>query len=132
MPEVALPSRDVKLENTLLDNNRPLPNVKLCDFGYSKNEFIDSRPKTVSGTPDYIAPEVDLVALLAAAPPCSAQGPDRQPVRGRCCCTTSTAGRRPTSGPVAWCCTSCSQVQLAGLSLPCSPAAAICWLEIMT
>ena len=32
--------------------------MKLCDFGYSKNEFIDSRPKTVSGTPDYIAPEV--------------------------------------------------------------------------
>ena len=50
--------RDVKLENTLLDQHLPLPNVKLCDFGYSKNEFIDSRPKTVSGTPDYIAPEV--------------------------------------------------------------------------
>jgi serine/threonine protein kinase len=32
--------------------------VKICDFGYSKNEFVDSRPKTVSGTPDYIAPEV--------------------------------------------------------------------------
>ena len=42
----------------LLDGSSPLPNVKLCDFGYAKNEFIDSRPKTVSGTPDYIAPEV--------------------------------------------------------------------------
>ena len=42
----------------LLDGAAPLPNVKLCDFGYAKNEFIDSRPKTVSGTPDYIAPEV--------------------------------------------------------------------------
>ncbi len=50
--------RDIKLENTLLDAGHPLPNVKLCDFGYSKNEFVDSRPKTVSGTPDYIAPEV--------------------------------------------------------------------------
>ncbi len=50
--------RDIKLENTLLDAHMPLPNVKLCDFGYSKNEFVDSRPKTVSGTPDYIAPEV--------------------------------------------------------------------------
>ena len=50
--------RDIKLENTLLDAAQPLPNVKLCDFGYSKNEFVDSRPKTVSGTPDYIAPEV--------------------------------------------------------------------------
>ena len=53
-----LSCRDIKLENTLLDAHMPLPNVKLCDFGYSKNEFVDSRPKTVSGTPDYIAPEV--------------------------------------------------------------------------
>jgi serine/threonine protein kinase len=50
--------RDIKLENTLLDGTRPRPNVKICDFGYSKNEFVDSRPKSVSGTPDYIAPEV--------------------------------------------------------------------------
>ena len=34
------------------------PSLKICDFGYSKNEFVDSRPKSVSGTPDYIAPEV--------------------------------------------------------------------------
>ena len=46
------------MENTLLDGAKPQPNVKICDFGYSKNEFVDSRPKTVSGTPDYIAPEV--------------------------------------------------------------------------
>ena len=42
----------------MLDDAQPQPNVKICDFGYSKNEFVDSRPKTVSGTPDYIAPEV--------------------------------------------------------------------------
>jgi serine/threonine-protein kinase SRK2 len=42
----------------LLDGAKPRPNVKICDFGYSKNEFVDSRPKSVSGTPDYIAPEV--------------------------------------------------------------------------
>jgi serine/threonine-protein kinase SRK2 len=46
------------LENTLLNNSTPIPRVKLCDFGYSKNEFVDSRPKSVSGTPDYIAPEI--------------------------------------------------------------------------
>ena len=40
-----LSCRDIKLENTLLDAHMPLPNVKLCDFGYSKNEFVDSRPK---------------------------------------------------------------------------------------
>ena len=50
--------RDIKLENTLLDEGMPCPNLKLCDFGYSKNEYVDSRPKSVSGTPDYIAPEV--------------------------------------------------------------------------
>ena len=53
-----LPCRDIKLENTLLDIGKPLPSVRICDFGYSKNEFVDSRPKTLSGTPDYIAPEV--------------------------------------------------------------------------
>ncbi|KAK9790565.1 hypothetical protein WJX73_007374 [Symbiochloris irregularis] len=56
--ELGIANRDVKLENMLLDGKKPIPNVKLCDFGYAKNEFIDSRPKTVSGTPDYIAPEV--------------------------------------------------------------------------
>ncbi|KAK9808869.1 hypothetical protein WJX72_005481 [[Myrmecia] bisecta] len=56
--ELGIANRDIKLENTLLDGSLPRPNVKICDFGYSKNEFVDSRPKTVSGTPDYIAPEV--------------------------------------------------------------------------
>jgi len=56
--ELGIANRDIKLENTLLDAGQPRPNVKICDFGYSKNEFVDSRPKTVSGTPDYIAPEV--------------------------------------------------------------------------
>lgn len=50
--------RDIKLENTLLTASCPIPRVKLCDFGYSKNEFWDSPPRSVSGTPDYIAPEV--------------------------------------------------------------------------
>ena len=84
--ELGVANRDIKLENTLLDDSRVvdkaasnaeastsgangagaaapasrrrLPDVKICDFGYSKNEFVDSRPKSVSGTPDYIAPEV--------------------------------------------------------------------------
>lgn len=51
-------NRDIKLENTLLDGSAPVPLLKMCDFGYSKNEYIDSRPKTLSGTADYIAPEV--------------------------------------------------------------------------
>ena len=44
-------NRDIKLENTLLDGSkRPL--VKICDFGYSKNEK-DSLPKSKVGTPGY-------------------------------------------------------------------------------
>ncbi|KAL3130826.1 hypothetical protein ABBQ38_000161 [Trebouxia sp. C0009 RCD-2024] len=56
--ELGIANRDIKLENILLNDALPLPHLKICDFGYSKNEYIDSRPKTVSGTPDYIAPEV--------------------------------------------------------------------------
>ena len=44
-------NRDIKLENTLLDGGaRPL--LKICDFGYSKNEK-DSLPKSKVGTPGY-------------------------------------------------------------------------------
>ncbi|GAB4817583.1 hypothetical protein N2152v2_004629 [Parachlorella kessleri] len=49
--------RDLKLENTLLDGG-PAYRVKICDFGYSKNTARDSQPKTMCGTPAYIAPEV--------------------------------------------------------------------------
>ena len=44
----------------LLDGDPEKPLLKICDFGYSKNEFTDSRPKSLSGTPDFIAPEVSL------------------------------------------------------------------------
>ena len=51
-------NRDIKLENTLLDGGaRPL--LKICDFGYSKNEK-DSLPKSKVGTP------VSFVLLLFA------------------------------------------------------------------
>jgi len=49
--------RDLKLENTLLDGS-PAPRVKICDFGYSKSSVLHSRPRSVVGTPAYIAPEV--------------------------------------------------------------------------
>ncbi|KAK9827959.1 hypothetical protein WJX81_001199, partial [Elliptochloris bilobata] len=39
--ELGIANRDIKLENTLLDAAEPQPNVKICDFGYSKNEFVD-------------------------------------------------------------------------------------------
>ncbi|XP_074585860.1 serine/threonine-protein kinase SAPK7-like isoform X1 [Curcuma longa] len=49
--------RDLKLENTLLDDS-PAPRLKICDFGYSKSSVLHSRPKSTVGTPAYIAPEV--------------------------------------------------------------------------
>ncbi|WOL06114.1 serine/threonine-protein kinase SAPK3-like [Canna indica] len=49
--------RDLKLENTLLDGS-PTPQVKICDFGYSKSALLHSQPKSTVGTPAYIAPEV--------------------------------------------------------------------------
>ncbi|KAL6184705.1 PREDICTED: serine/threonine-protein kinase SAPK2-like [Fragaria vesca subsp. vesca] len=48
--------RDLKLENSLLDGGTT-PRVKICDFGYSKS-LLQSQPKSVVGTPNYIAPEV--------------------------------------------------------------------------
>ena len=45
-------SRDIKLENTLLDNSRR-PLLKICDFGYSKHMEKDSVPKSRVGTPGY-------------------------------------------------------------------------------
>lgn len=49
--EIGVVNRDIKLENTLLDGSkRPL--IKICDFGYSKNDK-DSLPKSKVGTPGY-------------------------------------------------------------------------------
>ncbi|GMH45634.1 hypothetical protein BSKO_13591 [Bryopsis sp. KO-2023] len=50
-------NRDIKLDNTLLDNGDP-PNIMICDFGYSKSLEDDSVPNSRVGTPQYLAPEV--------------------------------------------------------------------------
>ncbi|KAK9792998.1 hypothetical protein WJX73_004517 [Symbiochloris irregularis] len=56
-------NRDLKLENVLLlppnkaDSSSTLT-AKLCDFGFSKDEAVDSICKTACGTPEYVAPEV--------------------------------------------------------------------------
>ena len=48
-------SRDIKLENTLLVL-QPDKLLKLCDFGYSKHDTLDSVAKSKVGTPGYTAP----------------------------------------------------------------------------
>jgi len=55
--EMGICHRDLKLENTLLDDS-PAPRLKICDFGYSKSSILHSVPKSTVGTPAYIAPEV--------------------------------------------------------------------------
>jgi hypothetical protein len=53
-------NRDIKLENMLLDGCSARPLLKLCDFGYSKDEFLDSRPTSLSGTPHYMVRPVSV------------------------------------------------------------------------
>ncbi|XP_060951922.1 protein kinase D4 [Limanda limanda] len=49
---------DLKPENVLLASAEPLPQVKLCDFGYARLISEKSFRRTVVGTPAYLAPEV--------------------------------------------------------------------------
>ncbi|KAK9812520.1 hypothetical protein WJX73_005534 [Symbiochloris irregularis] len=57
--KVGVANRDIKLENTLL-SSPDQPVVKICDFGYSKDENLQSAPGSRVGTPAYLAPEVIL------------------------------------------------------------------------
>ena len=57
--------RDIKLENTLLESMPAAPEdlrVKVADFGYSKDTWLQSTPKTRVGTLAYMAPELVLRA----------------------------------------------------------------------
>jgi serine/threonine protein kinase len=50
--------RDIKPENFLLKNKEDISNVKLIDFGLSKDYSESKVMQTPSGSPYYIAPEV--------------------------------------------------------------------------
>jgi len=65
--EQGVVNRDIKLENTLLDGSkRPL--LKICDFGYSKNDK-DSVPKSKVGTPGYTGAAPQQALTFAAGCP---------------------------------------------------------------
>jgi|Transcript_40522 serine/threonine protein kinase len=49
-------NRDIKLDNILMTEDHS--QIKICDFGHSKNTLGSSLAKTALGTPGYIAPEV--------------------------------------------------------------------------
>mmetsp|Transcript_7196 Transcript_7196/g.21173 ORF Transcript_7196/g.21173 Transcript_7196/m.21173 type:complete len:450 (-) Transcript_7196:3238-4587(-) len=55
---MGIANRDIKLDNILLHGRGERPVVKICDFGYSKDEVAGSICKTACGTPEYMAPEV--------------------------------------------------------------------------
>lgn len=54
----------LQLDNILLHGRGERPVVKICDFGYSKDEVAGSICKTACGTPEYMAPEVRTHWLL--------------------------------------------------------------------
>ena len=58
----------LQLDNVLLDGSQPLPIIKMCDFGYSKDEVAGSLCKTACGTPEYMAPEVGPLLTSSHAP----------------------------------------------------------------
>ena len=47
--QMGIANRDIKLENTLLMDLSDTPVLKLCDFGYSKDELCASISKTMCG-----------------------------------------------------------------------------------
>ena len=47
--QMGIANRDIKLENTLLMDTSDRPVLKLCDFGYSKDELCASISKTMCG-----------------------------------------------------------------------------------
>ena len=47
--QMGIANRDIKLENTLLMDESERPLLKLCDFGYSKDEYQGSACKTICG-----------------------------------------------------------------------------------
>ena len=47
--QMGIANRDIKLENTLLMDESEWPLLKLCDFGYSKDEYQGSACKTLCG-----------------------------------------------------------------------------------
>lgn len=55
---MSLPILAPQLDNMLLHGPWPRPQLKLCDFGFSKNEVVQSVSKSTCGTPEYMAPEV--------------------------------------------------------------------------
>lgn len=55
--QLGVSGRDIKLENTFVCTKQPQPALQLCDFGYSKNEQVNSDPLSNIQILAYTAPE---------------------------------------------------------------------------
>ncbi len=60
-------SVSAQLDNIMLHGEWPRPILKICDFGYSKDEVGQSVSKSTCGTPEYMAPEVLFEEKVRAA-----------------------------------------------------------------
>ena len=70
--QMGIANRDIKLENTLLMDTSERPLVKLCDFGYSKDEYQGSACKTLCG--EFVFHTYFLHALVCFGVGCLSQG----------------------------------------------------------
>ena len=52
------PPRDLKLDNTLLEDRLGPAHVRICDFGFAKAWTTSDNMKTAIGTPVYMSPQV--------------------------------------------------------------------------
>ena len=53
-----------QLDNMLLHGRGRRPMLRICDFGYSKDEMGQSMSKSTCGTPEYMAPEVGTIGAF--------------------------------------------------------------------
>jgi serine/threonine protein kinase len=68
---MGIANRDIKLENTLLMDLSERPLLKLCDFGYSKDEYQGSACKTLCGKHAAVTPTHSLSQLARLFSSCS-------------------------------------------------------------
>ena len=58
LEDQSISHRDIKLQNFLLKEKDDLSNIKLIDFGLSKDLTYNNLVRNISGTPFYVAPEI--------------------------------------------------------------------------
>lgn len=50
--------RDLKLENFMLETEKPGANIQLIDFGFAADNIFTRSLRAPCGTPEYSAPEI--------------------------------------------------------------------------